>query len=168
MKIFSFFPKRRKIAKIMWIAYFCYARHERSPRRPERICPRRRPSLCKNEKTPLETPAPGARERKIVIHHPLRTTNDLFESRPRPQRNAKNGAKTVHGCGPYGLSEGALQPPIAGGRGLLIANTDILLPHSIGQISSRGTRLFEDLPDEISLYFEGHKIHISTRRAGLI
>lgn len=85
--------------------------------------------------------APELHCQTIVFHHPPDTrydVSDLKRLRQPQRRKDASGSPADLECA---VSEITHQPPGPRGRSLLIANTDILLPHSIGQISSRGTRL---------------------------
>lgn len=131
------FPRRWKIREKYRFCW-CESRHERSPRRQERFCQRRRPSTSKNEKTPLESPTPAAHCRHILIDHPSRTTYDLPLLGYHSPAQFHTVVSAAVSSRTYVVSCPARQPPTPRRRSLLIANTDILLPHCIGQISSRG------------------------------
>lgn len=72
--------------------------------------------------------------------YPPRGARLLRRSAPGPRAARRPAVRRKRRGAPqsYVVWRRARQPPSPRGRGLLIANTDILLPHCIGQISSRG------------------------------
>lgn len=128
------FPKRWKIREKFGFRWR-KSRHERSPRRLQRFCSRRRPAAGPNEEPPSSPTAAHCREVLCTSESAPRTTLRSGAERAAPGATRSQAPPLWPHLCPAGPGAATPSPR---GRSLLIANTDILLPHCIGQISSRG------------------------------